>query len=196
MNVRHSTPFVLGLAAFVLSPGLARADALDCSLPRVEISSPTDGSSFEGDPAEVAVTVAVTSGDMPRSVAVNVDGTEAESMSISDLGNYDFSLELGAGSYQLEAVFHDDCEGSATSDPVSITVMAPSSGDQGEDDGHDDHGDDGHDDGHDDHGDDGDGGGSDDGGCAVSRTPNRTIVGLSAFMLAVLGAWRLRRAGT
>jgi MYXO-CTERM domain-containing protein len=36
----------------------------------------------------------------------------------------------------------------------------------------------------------------DDGGCSVSRTPNRTIIGFGAFAVAVLGAWRLRRGQT
>jgi hypothetical protein len=188
MMMRTTLPFALALAGFALAPIAAHADVPNCEPPSVAIVSPEDGATFEGNPAEVTVKVSVGDGEALRSLSVATDGTEAASMSISDNGTFDLAVELAPGAHTLQATAQDDCGGPGRSDQVSVTVTEPAGGDDGH--SHDD-ADDGH--SHDDDGGGDKGGDKDDGGCAVSRTPNRTLVGLSAFLLAVFGAWRLRR---
>jgi hypothetical protein len=202
MHFRTSIPTLVGLAA-ILAPGLAHADVPNCEPPTVAVVAPSDGDTFEGDPAEIAVKVDVGWGDALSSVEVVVDGTTRASRDISAAGQYDLSVELGPGSHTLHATANDDCAGSRSSDAISIEVTAPAEA-PGDESGaaSDGAGDSGADAGEKGDG-SGDAGGDGkkneakdkDGGCSVSRTPDRTILGLSALLLAGFGAWRLRRAG-
>jgi hypothetical protein len=200
-------PFVVTLATFTLTATIAEADALDCEYPLFTLAQPEDGATFEGKPAAIVVKVNVRSGDGLRRVGIEVDGSQAASRAITDEGDYELSVALDPGTYALEAFVEEDCLGKSHSDSISVTVREPSGAktraatakDQS---------------------DPPENAGlakpavvsSDEKapqaadvptkedapkkGCAVSRTPNATIIGLSAFALAVLGAWRLRRART
>lgn len=194
MNTRATLSLTCALTAFALGPAVAHADVPNCDPPSVSIASPQDGATFEGDPAEVTVKVAVVGGEELRNLLVEAEGVEAAAMAITSPGDYDLVVQLAPGSHTLQATAEDDCGGPGRSDTVAVTVTAPhdSDGEEG-DDGHshdsEGEGDDGH--SHDSDGDESDE--KDDGGCSVSRTSNRTIIGSSAFLLAIFGAWRLRR---
>jgi hypothetical protein len=193
MKTTSITPSVLALAGLVLAPAVAEADSIDCYAPVVAIVSPAPDASFEGV-TEIPVTVSVQSEGFDSELArvyVLVDGQEAATMDITVAGEYDLVTPVSEGSHQLIAAASDTCAGDGSSEPVTIMVTAPSgasTGEAGSDSGNGDGG-----------GDDSDGGddgsGDQDAGCTISRTPTRSWVGLSAFFVMVLGAWRLRRAG-
>jgi hypothetical protein len=189
MNMRATLPLTFALTAFALSPAVAHADVPNCDPPSVSIASPQDGATFEGDPAEVTVKVGVVGGEELRNLLVEAEGVEAAAMAITSPGDYDLVVQLAPGSHTLQATAEDDCGGPGRSDTVGVTVTAPHGSDGDDGHSHDSDGDDGH--SHDSDGDKSDE--KDDGGCSVSRTPNRTIIGSSAFLLAIFGAWRLRR---
>lgn len=190
----HTLVLPLALAGVSLAPALAHADSLDCYEPTVEITEPVNGATFEGV-AEITVTVSVEAGgsdaELTR-VYVLVDDVEAATLPATMGGTYELAVMLAEGQHVLVAGASDDCAGEGLSESIAVQVTAPagaSTGEAGSDDGMATTGDDTGDDGGD------DGGSVDDGGCAISRTPTRSWVGLSAFVLVVLGAWRLRRAG-
>jgi hypothetical protein len=185
-------PFVAALGGLCLAPALARADVVDCYAPTVAITSPANGTSFEGV-SEVPVTTMVTAegfdAELTR-VYVLVDGVEAAAMDISASGAHQLMVPVGEGSHQLVAGATDACAGDGASEAITIEVTAPTGASTGEPETGDEIGNGSEDDG----GDGGDEGGSSGSSCAVDRVPTRSWVGLSAFLLAVLGAWRLRRS--
>lgn len=188
-------PLVAVLGGLCLAPALARADVVDCYAPTVAITSPMDGASFDGV-SEIPVSVMVTAegfdAELTR-VYVLVDGAEAATMDISTSGAHQLEVPVSEGSHQLVAGATDACAGDGASEAITIEVTASAATSNGDPDTGDEAANGTEDDG-DGSGGDGGGGGGDDGGCAVGRTPTRSWVGLSAFLLAVLGAWRLRRA--
>jgi hypothetical protein len=177
MTMKNALTLSFALGTCMLTPLVAHADDLGCDAPTVSITSPEPGATLHGDPAELTVVVSVTRGVALRRLFLTANGDEAASTTIDDNGTFDLTVELPAGAHVLQATADDDCGGSGHSEQVTITVDASEAQTAGNDGGG---------------GNDG-GSGNDDGGCAVSRTSNRTIIGLSAFMLAVVGAWRLRR---
>jgi hypothetical protein len=188
---------MLVLGSLSLVPALAHADALDCFEPSVTISAPEDGASFEGAatiPVSVDVQANGSDAELTR-VYVILDGVEAASMAVTMSGIYELPVMVDVGSHELGAGATDECAGEGLSDVISIEVTPPAAASTGEADSG------GMSTGQGDTGDTGDtgggdgGGGGDDGGCAVGRVPTRSWVGLSAFVVMVLGAWRLRRAG-
>lgn len=205
----HLRPSILGVGLFgaaALSPAIAWADALDCDLPTVTITAPADGATVEGD--EVAVTIVVAIGGADEELAevyVLVDGEKSTAMAITAPDTYTLQVPVTVGEHELVGAIFDNCAGEATSEPITITVTAASGeGTAGDDDAG----------GTADDGDSADGGsasatqggtatdgassGDDDddddkGGCSVDRVPTRSWVGMSALLLTVVGASRLRR---
>lgn len=158
---------ILPVAALFLAPTLAHADVIDCYPPVVSIVAPEDGASLEGV-SEIPVTVSVEAAGADAELSrvwVLVDDVEAASLDITASGSHELMVPVSEGSHELVAGATDDCGGDETSDPITIEVTGG-----------------------------GRGGSKDDSGCAVARTPTRSWVGLSAFLLVVLGAWRLRRS--
>lgn len=216
MKLTHSISLALALGSLALVPSLARADSVDCFPSVVTITMPSDGAIFEGV-TEISVTFTVESD--PSSDLYNayvlVDGVEAAfTMNISMDGTYEFSVAVTEGSHQLVAGVFELCPGlemQGRSEPVTIFVTAPVGASTGEATAGDGSG--GSTTGEatsaggsgettagsttDTSGSGGSSGGgcNEDDGCTISRTPTRSWVGLSAFALMVLGAWRLRRAG-
>jgi hypothetical protein len=188
-------PFVAALGGLCLAPALARADVVDCYAPTVAITSPANGTSFEGV-SEVPVTTMVTAegfdAELTR-VYVLVDGVEAAAMDISTSGAHQLMVPVGEGSHQLVAGATDACAGDGASEAITIEVTAPTGASTGEPETGDDEMGNGSEADGGDEGDEG-GSGSNSSSCAVDRVPSRSWVGLSAFLLAVLGAWRLRRS--
>jgi MYXO-CTERM domain-containing protein len=203
MSTRHVL-FMVTLVAVTLPSNPAEADVVDCDWPFATLVHPEDGTTVEGKPAEIVVKVNVRSGETLRQVGIEVDGNRAASRTITEEGTYDLSIALDPGTHELVAFVEDDCM-SGHSDSISITVKpsaeasvaktdegpekaaaakiddvpqkadivkveAPDAGVAKTEDGS-------------------------KKGCAVDHTPSSTIAGLSALGLAVLGAWRLRRAG-
>ncbi len=196
-NLRIASFLLLGTGACML-PRIAHADAIDCYPPAVTIESPADETEIEGAPADVPISVGVQPGGQEAELTrvwVRVDGDEAASAGIDNGGTYTLTVHLEAGTHEIVAIAEDDCGGPGESSPISVTIT-PAAGEDSGDDGVGEEG--GGDSAGDSAGEGGggedDGGSTDDkGGCAVSRMPKRSLVGLSAFFLAVLGAWRLRR---
>ncbi len=195
----------LGVAAFASST--ARADSIDCYAPTVTITAPADGAMVvEGEDVAVSVDVAADGADQELAeVYVLVDGEKSTAMAITASDTYTLQVPLGVGEHELVGAAFDDCGGEGKSAPITITVTAASGeGTAGEGD---------------DAGGTADGGGSadagsasatqggtatdgassgdddddDKGGCAVDRVPTRSWVGMSALLLTVVGASRLRR---
>jgi hypothetical protein len=220
MYARHVL-FVVTLATAALTSTVAEADAPGCSWASVTFVHPEDEATVEGKPAEIVVKLNVEWGEGLRRVGIDVDGTQAASRAITDKGNYEFSIALDPGTHELGAFVEDDCMGTSH-DSISITVKAPSNAEAGGATPSEDH--DAPDEASVATTEEGaqkpavakieeapqkadivkteapDAGvvKTEDGpkkGCAVSHTPSSTIIGLSAFGLAVFGAWRLRRAG-
>jgi hypothetical protein len=131
MNITRITriiPFVLSLAGLMLAPSLAKADAIDCSAPLVEIVAPANGASV-GGVTEVPVAVRVLASGFDAElvrVYVLVDGQEAASMAITANGEYQLVTPVAEGTRQLIAGATDGCAGDGSSQPVTITVTAPS----------------------------------------------------------------------
>jgi hypothetical protein len=214
----HIRPCIPGLGLFVVTaafaPASARADSIDCYAPTVTITAPADGATVEGD--EVAVTVVVASGGGEQDLAevyVLVDGEKSTAMAITAADTYTLQVPVTVGEHELVGAAFDDCAGEGTSEPITITVTAASAegtaGDDGgtaEDGGSDDgsadatEGDtatDGASSGDDDGDDNDDDDDDEKSGCSVDRVPTRSWVGMSALLLTVVGASRLRRrAGT
>lgn len=206
----HLRPSLLGVglvgaAAFI--PSIARADSIDCYTPTVTITAPADGAAIEGD--EVAVTLVVTTDGAEQDLAevyVLVDGEKSTAMAITAADTYTLQVPVTAGEHELVGAALDACAGEGTSAPITITVTAASGeGTAGEDDdaGGTADGEGSADagsasatqgntatDGASSSGDDDD---DDKGGCAVDRVPTRSWVGMSALLLTVVGASRLRR---
>lgn len=182
-------PFVVALGGLCLGPAIAHADVVDCYAPTVAITSPTNGASFEGV-TEIPVSVMVTAegfdAELTR-VYVLVDGTEAATMAISSSGAHELAVPVTEGSHQLVAGATDACAGDGASEAITIEVGAPTGASTGEPGTAGEETANGSED-------DGGGSGSGESSCAVGHTPTRSWVGLSAFLLAVLGAWRLRRS--
>lgn len=216
MKLTHAISLALALGSLSLVPSLARADAPpDCLPPVVTITMPSDGAIFEGV-TEIPVTFTVESDRFSEleQAAVLVDEVEAATMNISMDGTYEVSVAVTEGSHQLVAAVVDGClllGFPVYSEPVTIVVTAPAGASTGEATSGDGSG--GSTTGEatsaggsgettagsttDASGSGGSSGGgcNEDDGCTISRTPTRSWVGLSAFALMVLGAWRLRRAG-
>lgn len=190
-NLARTLPLAAILGGLCLAPALARADSLDCYPPVVTITAPADGDSFEAV-TEIPVTVDVQpegfDAELTR-VYVLVDDVEAASLDITASGTHELVVPVTEGSHRLVAGADDDCGGPGTSDPIMVEVTAAAGASTGEP-GTGTGGEGGSGDGTTGGGDDG---ASDDGGCAVARVRTRSWVGMSAFLLAVLGAWRLRR---
>lgn len=186
----------LGVAAF--APSTARADAIDCYAPTVTITAPADGAMVvEGE--DVAVSVAVVADGADQQLAevyVLVDGEKSTAMAITASDTYTLQVPLGVGEHELVGAALDACGGEGTSAPITITVTAASgegtAGEGGDAGGTADDGGsaDGPTDGASSSGDDDD---DDKGGCSVPRVPTRSWVGMSALLLTVVGASRLRR---
>jgi hypothetical protein len=165
---------VVGLAS-----DTAVADVPACEPPGVTIVSPENGATVQGKSGVVTVKVNVTDAEMLSRVLLHVDGEEATRQSIKRSGDHELSVRLGPGSHTLEARAQTSCGSAAQSEAISVVMNEQLDGREEPDP---------------------DESakrstGPDDRGCAVSAVPSRTIVGLSAFALAVLGAWRLRRSG-
>ena len=215
MKLTHATSLALALGSLALVPSLAHADSIDCVPPVVTITMPSDGASFEGI-TEIPVTFTVESdrfSELERAFVL-VDQVEAATMNISMDGTYELSVAVTEGSHELVVAVVDGCRlllYPSYSEPVTIVVTAPAGASTGEATAGDGSG--GSTTGEatsaggsgettagsttDASGSGGssEGGCNEDDGCTISRTPTRSWVGLSAFALMVLGAWRLRRAG-
>jgi hypothetical protein len=215
--------FMVTLASFTLISTVAEADAPACDWASVTFVHPEDEATVEGKPAEIVVKLNVEWGEGLRRVGIDVDGTQAASKAITDGGSYELSIALDPGTHELAAFVEDGCIGTSHPNSISITVKAPSTAEAGDapNEGH--HPPDEARVAKTEEGSqeavvakvdeapqkvdivkteagppDAGVAKTEDGskkGCAVGHTPSSTIIGLSAFGLAVLGAWRLRRAG-
>lgn len=155
--------------------------------PTVSISSPADGTAYDGTSAEVTITIdAADDSGFIKEVGIIIDGDEQPAY--DTMAPYEFGgVVFPEGQYVLEAVARDFAGNETISDPIGIGIGVdppdPTTGDEGADEGISDGTG------------SGPGGRDDDGGegCSCSTTPSQGAAPLGLMMLAGLGLAGVRR---